>query len=138
MGRDDYNPKMDTGIDGESGAVKPPGTPWGCWGCLGVVVLVFVVTGIFTVAGSGSGADNEAAVRQVMAQRACEDEVRGSLKAPATSKFSGTRATSSGAGYRVTGSVDAENSFGAMLRNSFECSVSFSGGAASATLISLG
>ena len=47
MGRDDYNPKMDTGINGARGAKKPTGCTLSCMGCLGIIVVVIVA--FFTV-----------------------------------------------------------------------------------------
>lgn len=52
----------------------------------------------------------------------CESAVQSMLKAPATAKFSGAAAAKSGAGgWDVTGSVDAENGFSALVRSSWDC-----------------
>lgn len=56
----------------------------------------------------------------------CEREVESLLKAPTTAEFSST-ASASGSPYTVSGTVDAENSFGAMLRSEFRCTVEFLG-----------
>lgn len=66
----------------------------------------------------------------VLARSACRDAVKGKLKAPATAKFSGETTTGSGQSgtYSVAGSVDSENSFGALIRSSFSCEVTFDGG----------
>lgn len=62
------------------------------------------------------------------ATQACEDKIRASLKAPATAKFSGEDASPSdatqaadGKGWYVTGNVDAENSFSALVRSTWTC-----------------
>lgn len=47
----------------------------------------------------------------------CEGEVKERLKAPSTAKFE-SNATGGGP-WTVTGTVDAENSFGAMIRSSY-------------------
>jgi hypothetical protein len=59
---------------------------------------------------------------------ACEDKVRTQLKTPATAKFSGVQADPSdqtqaadGKGWYVTGNLDAQNSFGALVRNTWTC-----------------
>ena len=65
--------------------------------------------------------------------QACRDDVRSQLKAPRTAKFSGETATKLDGGWRVTGVVDAESSFGALVRTSRSC-VGVTGGSASATL----
>lgn len=136
MGRDDYNPKMDTGVNGDTGASKPSGGVWGCLGCLGIIAVLVVAFFVYSATRDRSG--DEARDRPVLAKIACENAVKNSLKAPSTAKFTGTQASGSGNSYRVTGAVDAENSFGAALRNTFACSVSFSGGTATATVTSLG
>ena len=61
----------------------------------------------------------------------CQDYVKRSLKAPSTAKFAPQNeltitGTTHGA-WRVTGWVDAQNSFGAQLRNNFVCEIFFSG-----------
>lgn len=53
--------------------------------------------------------------------RHAEEAVRGSLKSPATADFNGAdrRVTHEGCAYTVRGTVDAQNSFGALLRSSY-------------------
>lgn len=56
------------------------------------------------------------------AKRACqEDFIPKRLKAPATAEFSSVVVTSDGGSYKVAGSVDSQNSFGAQIRSSFTC-----------------
>lgn len=50
----------------------------------------------------------------------CEDAVRSKLKAPSTAIFARGESTS----YSASGTVDSQNSFGAMLRSSYRCSFS--------------
>jgi len=60
-------------------------------------------------------------------QAVCEEWVKKQLKAPGTAKFS-DHATSGGPiSWTVTGSVDAENSFGALLRSSWTCDIRLDG-----------
>jgi hypothetical protein len=57
---------------------------------------------------------------------ACEDAVRLRLKAPGTAQFGGRQASTTNPNQipiYVTGWVDAENSFGALLRMEYECTV---------------
>jgi hypothetical protein len=135
MAQDDYNPKMDS-IKGGIGPKKPAGGLGGCLGCLGIVAAVVVAFLVYSATRDTSG--DEARDRPVLAQISCENAVKRSLKAPSTAKFVGTKAVGSGTTFRVTGEVDAENSFGAALRNTFECSVVFEGGTATATVTRLG
>lgn len=56
---------------------------------------------------------------------ACERAVKDRLKAPATAQFTkDADAAWNGSAWRYTGTVDAQNSFGATLRNRFACEVS--------------
>jgi hypothetical protein len=58
------------------------------------------------------------------AYRACERAVESQLKSPSTADFSGATGstiTSSGDTYKVSGTVDSENGFGAMVRSGFSC-----------------
>lgn len=49
----------------------------------------------------------------------CENAVKDELKAPSTAQFSNERGNS----FVITGSVDSENGFGAMLRSEFKCTI---------------
>jgi hypothetical protein len=66
----------------------------------------------------------------------CEELVVQNLKSPSTAKFD-TGATGGGT-WIVTGTVDSENSFGAMLRANFQCTVVIKGEDISRRLDSLG
>lgn len=61
------------------------------------------------------------------AQFACEGFIKDRLKAPSTAQFSGETFTGSAPRWTVTGAVDAQNSFGAALRNSWSCIVRIDG-----------
>jgi hypothetical protein len=66
-----------------------------------------------------------------MAKRACEGFVVKNLKAPATAVFSEAPVTSiageSPGPFTIVGYVDAQNSFGANLRNHYTCTLTFDG-----------
>lgn len=60
------------------------------------------------------------------AKWACREAIRAALAAPSTAKFPNHNEFSfrpNAGGYDVTGHVDAQNSFGAMLRSQFTCSL---------------
>lgn len=57
----------------------------------------------------------------------CQDFVKDQLKAPATAEFSDEEATLLAGTWTVNGNVDAENSFGANLRQSYACVVKHTG-----------
>lgn len=53
---------------------------------------------------------------------ACEGFVKDRLKAPATAKFSEEQVVDGpSGGYQVSGAVDAENGFSALIRGHFRC-----------------
>ena len=70
----------------------------------------------------------------------CEKIIKDKLKAPSTAKFPDAyeaqqQITKPNSGYYWEGSVDAENSFGAMLRNKFKCTYTRSTGKVRAVLL---
>ena len=108
----------------ESPATPPAPQKGGSWVyvVMGLIVIVVIACVIGanrkTDNGSGDGLD---------AQRVCRDFVKARLKAPATAKFSGEDYDASGDTYTVTGAVDAQNSFGALLRSNYTCVVRLDG-----------
>lgn len=114
-------------------AGKPFSFGKGCLGCFGLVVLVAVLFGgcaaIRGSSGSSTSTDNS---YEAIAQ--CEARIDNLLKAPATADYS-SDASGSGAGpWTVTGTVDAENSFGAKIRSEYQCTVTMSGDSATTTV----
>lgn len=73
--------------------------------------------------GVGSALDRGPDMDGASAAEACKELVLGRLKAPATAEFSNLATSGSGIRWTVTGSVDAENSFGAKLRMGWSCTV---------------
>ena len=57
------------------------------------------------------------------ARTACRGYVTDQLVAPATARFTGEHVTSGGGEYTVTGDVDAQNVYGALLRHRYTCVV---------------
>lgn len=58
----------------------------------------------------------------------CQQFVKDRLKSPKSADFSGESAEGPGPTWMVVGDVDADNSFGASMRNSYTCTVRFAGG----------
>lgn len=87
---------------------------------IGVVVVgVLVIVGIFVF--SPKDPANAYSAQSI---QACRDAVRADLKAPSTADFSSEQADKTSddpVTYRVTGSVDADNSYGAHIRSSYTC-----------------
>lgn len=57
------------------------------------------------------------------AEKACKATVEEDLKAPSTAEWSDVTVSGTDDDLMVTGKVDAENEFGAMLRGDFRCAV---------------
>lgn len=91
----------------------------------GVVVLIVVIAAGINDGGSQAPPTTVPAVdhgSRAGAEVACERFVERQLKAPSTAKYK-DRVTVQGIdkSWTVTGNVDAQNSFGAMIRNGFIC-----------------
>lgn len=98
------------------------GCALGCGGLIAAFILLFVLTSCL----GGGDDEDDPEVQRYAAISACEDWVKDKLKAPATAKFSNSRASGTGP-WTVTGDVDAQNSFGAMIRTSWTCSIRLDG-----------
>lgn len=89
---------------------------------------------------AGLGIAGYAVIRTTPADRAvelCRAEVTRQLKTPATARFSGetTSHLAGGDSYNVQGHVDAQNSFGALLRKRYGCVADVGAGTASASIL---
>lgn len=95
------------------------------------LVAVACVGGIakFAFGGSSSKAPASSPTvtdRSLEAKAMCETFVKRQLKAPATAKFSEESAAKvSTVEYTAGGSVDSQNSFGALLRSTFACDLAY-------------
>lgn len=84
-----------------------------------MVIAVLVIGGVVKGTPFGGGESEPDAVG---AQVACQDRVEKLLKAPGSADFNDVTATVAGPNtWTVTGTVDADNSFGASLRSTFTC-----------------
>lgn len=93
---------------------------------VGFVAIIIIAVAI-SVANDEPNEPPEYVPSPGVAARECEKQVEKLLKAPATANFDLTAVADPGAGFVVTGTVDAQNSFGAMIRNDVKCSVRFEG-----------
>ena len=109
-------------VPGEKKPLTPGDkTARGCgFGCLGIIALLGV---LFAV--GAAMPDTPDGPNKFEAITYCEDRIETMLKAPATAEFS-SRSNESNP-FTVTGTVDSQNSFGALVRSSFECSVDITG-----------
>jgi len=93
---------------------KAPAWKPGCFTYgFAALVLIFAIS-FFGGLGGGSGSNDSALVV------ACQNVVKNNLKAPSTANFVGVPKLSGGL---ISGQVEADNSFGASLRSSFQCTV---------------
>jgi hypothetical protein len=104
-----HGPKDETG--------SKSGSP-GCLIAIGVVLLGVLV---LIVWGAIAGPDTDTGA--ILAEDACHDAVKAQLKSPSSASFPGGQVTERSGGYVVEGAVDSQNSFGAMIRNTFTCTV---------------
>ena len=98
---------------------------------LGIFIALVAVIGGCTAIASMNAKPYDAN-NKVEAISQCEARIADRLKAPSTADF-----TSDATGYgtwTVTGVVDAENSFGATVRSSFQCTVVIAGDTARTTI----
>lgn len=90
-----------------------------------VVFIVLALIGLYKCASCNPSTE----VTELDAEMAAERYVKQLLKSPSTAEFPSTTAVElSDKNFHVDGSVDSQNGFGAMIRNSFECDVVETGG----------
>lgn len=90
---------------------------------IGAAVLAAVVACVVKVS-AGPDTSNDLSYD---AKRVCREFVEKRLKAPATAEFGGEATTHSGQSFTVAGHVDSQNSFGALIRSNYTCTVTASG-----------
>lgn len=93
-------------------------------------VIIIVMVGLIAFFSIKSCSINsEGDVSTGEAQIMAEDFVKNSLKSPSTADFSNASTQDIGdKTFIVSGNVDAENSFGAMLRNTYRVKLKYNGG----------
>lgn len=91
-------------------------------GCGGLVLVFILLIVAFSCGASDEGDDWEPTAWE--ARQICEGWVENQLKAPSTAEFTdGTEVATDVNAWTVTGTVDAQNSFGAMLRSTWSCDI---------------
>lgn len=98
------------------------------WLLAAIFALILLANAMSPSAGSGgSSGDQSAGHEAVEAYVVCQQFVEDRLKSPSSAEFGGpySRVTTHNGGgkYTVATHVDSENSFGAMIRNDFVCTV---------------
>lgn len=96
--------------------------PWWLFVVVGVAILAIVIAMIVAYNHEKNPGDQSRP-----AVTTCQDHVRDRLKSPSSADFGEPRSTFAAGDtadfYTVTGSVDAQNSFGAMLRSTYSCKI---------------
>ena len=97
-----------------------------------ITVLSLLLSGCGSSSDSGSTtgttskSKSKTVVDETEARLSCEDLIKNQLKSPSTASFAPRNEwtfTEVSGGYRASGWVDAQNDFGATVRNSFTCTV---------------
>lgn len=88
-----------------------------------VVVIVIAIVAFCAFGNHGGDSKDKQSAKNADATSACEKFVKDDLKSPASAQFSGEDVSHDGSIYTVTGDVDSDNSFGALIRNSFTCTI---------------
>ncbi|VXA93668.1 hypothetical protein [Citricoccus sp. K5] len=96
----------------------------GCFAAF-MVGLLLLLGGCMALMNGAFSDDDSDEPHEGLAIVSCERLVKDKLKAPSTAKFSGQSATGSGNSWTSTGTVESQNSFGAMVANRYTCSVKF-------------
>jgi hypothetical protein len=91
---------------------------------VGGIIAAAIIGGICAMSVAHSRQPED---RSTPAVNACEGFVKDQLKAPSTARFSNERYGQDGLVFTVTGDVDAQNSFGATIRNHYTCVVTDTG-----------
>lgn len=92
----------------------------GCLSVVGLVVVACVIAVVTSSAQSDTDRHDDAAYATVL----CEKEVTSALNSPSTAKFGSVVATrTADLTWTVKGDVDAQNGFGAEIRNQFVCTM---------------
>jgi hypothetical protein len=92
-------------------------------GC-GLLLLIAVIAAVGSLFSGGDSDDADVkpvAATTDAAISVCHQSVEKKLKAPSTAEFGGEDSFYVGDAWTVTGWVDAENSFGAPIRNTWSC-----------------
>lgn len=106
---------------------------------LGIGISILIVLGLVAMCAAINGHTSTPGTSdyQADAQRVCHGFVKDELKSPASAQFSGDAVTGSGLDWTDVGNVDSDNSFGAPIRNTFSCEVTYNSADNQWTLVAL-
>lgn len=104
-------------------AAEEPRGPWFYVIAVAVVVVIIAAVSTWNTLINAPNRSQPVADPAAAAISACHVAVKAQLKSPTSAKFSGETAAASGTTWKVRGNVDADNSFGASLRYTYQCNV---------------
>lgn len=91
-----------------------------------IAICLAIVAWYYLGGGQEKKAEQDQEALALRAQITCEALTKDLLKAPSTAEFSNWVTTEvSATSWRIKGDVDAQNSFGAMIRNTTICEISY-------------
>lgn len=93
-----------------------------------VVVALFVVAGGLGALAFALRDSSPATGTEREARSACHQFVERRLKSPGSAEFGGEAVAGPGPIWKVTGSVDSQNSFGTKVRNRYVCEADYADG----------
>ena len=95
---------------------------------IAIAAIPILATTITACGGGDSGSDKIMGWSKTNARSLCHDQIEGKLKSPSTADFEGlteftASKSSDGNSWVLSGYVDAQNSFGATVRQNWSCTV---------------
>ncbi|WP_182252855.1 hypothetical protein [Microbacterium esteraromaticum] len=100
---------------------------------IGIVIALAVIIGFASCLAS-SLRSNDGSNDDIESIAQCEARIEKLLKAPGTADFDSSTSARGSETWEVTGTVDAENSFGGKVRATYGCTVIMNGDTATTTV----
>lgn len=116
------------------GRVPPRRVHPAIWAVLGALAALAVAGGVYLFTRPGGVKGDPDRARAISL---CEDNIRDQILTAASAQFSGETYSFGGASWTVTGNLDAQNLNGALIRKTWTCTLTKSGGALSVALASI-
>ena len=92
-------------------------------GCLPIILIAVLIFTLYSCVSGGSGGDGSAAMAEIQ----CKNYVKERLKSPSSAEFRSVTSSGGPNNYSVSGKVEATNSFGGRVTNSWSCTAKYQG-----------
>lgn len=86
-----------------------------------IYIPVALLAGMVIACGSGGTTEHDAIEARII----CQNFIKDRLKSPGSAEFSEEAETGTYPTFTSTGKVDSQNSFGALIRNEYACTVTY-------------